>query len=466
LGKRLLKGVGSFGRGCLTVARRNGDLLVPLCISAGSLLVVLYVGVFRESPPSEFHSLGVAAENETSRGANKPFPRACRARQRSEWKKIAIPPETPASETGQLVARSLRPYADTCRTIMKPEPAPVVTSAEGRGLRMDIVVHVDPGFNPIPFTDQCGEATVDVVISGTQRFWRDHSKLHRRPTRVALGWDDRSGLGEIAGSNEGDDSLPLVALNADTLAPLHPTFFRDSDLSSYALEFGREGRAWMTELNWGGEIGKKPIHFRFVADWIEDRGVGSCYVVLPSLSANGALPGQEAAACALAQRPGEEPVSCTSEEVILDFLSHTDPPTHGRTVLSMGDATLDESAPEPNDYEAVWRPSAEHEGVDAEQLLREARFGRHAAPVWSCLPTQDLSYLRGESSSIPPAGSFTGNACGAFAIVEPPTADEIRTTIILIGSVVAAIFAERFFSVWFERRRRRNPVENQPEDSA
>ena len=464
-GSALLRGVRRVPLAAYRFARRNASILVPLIIAGLSLLVVLYVGVWRSPPPSQFHSLGFAAEGSAKRGSTQPFPPACRARPPGRFSKVDLPPETQAGATTGDTSADLGQYTDTCQSVLFPnrgshlvEPghprSRLVTSAFGRGLRMDIVVNAEPQLNLLPWSDQCGEATVDVVISGTQSFWKDHPRLGRRDTRFALGWDEGTQPRQTTRSivTAPDITKPLAALNVDNQAPLHPAFFPNSWLSQGALELEQRGDAFLTSARWGEEDSRKPIQFRFQADWVEPRGVGSCYVVLPSLSANNFVPGQQNAVCALAEPPAGPP-DCLSAEVV-ERLSYAEPPTFGRVVLSMGNGVLEESTPNQDDYESVWRPGPELEGHQ-EALLSAAEEGdKNSAPVWSCTPTQDLSFLRGRYASIAPSGSYAGNACGAIAVIEPPGAEETRTTIVIIGSIAVGIAAERFFEALFRRRRR------------
>src|SRR5947209_7511676 len=234
-----------------------------------------WVGVRTKTAPTNLHSLGVVVQVQgraaSSSGLNLPSSGSCRV----------------------------------CRTgtdIMRYNP--------GAGLRVDTVVSVHPKLIP----PSCGDAMVDMVISGSDAFWEQHDGLGPDGilTKIAVGWDGATHIGVPPGVTQpasAHDAPALTVFYDDPQGPLHPGFYLNGDL----LHDTRNAHQTMVRAfpptqpvglrtqiyNWGhirGRGGKPelhqwPLHLHFVANWVAPRGWGSCYVLLPSFLANGAFAG-------------------------------------------------------------------------------------------------------------------------------------------------------------------------------
>jgi hypothetical protein len=295
----------------------------------------------------------------------------------------------------------------------------------------------------------CGKARVDVVISGTRGFWREQDQLDSGVTRVALGWDRKTRLVPTKAATAAKPWM-LATLNPDPQAPLHPGFFLSSDKEFRHVppvhdyfekkESGRpllgvaaDVRDWRRSRGRRAGI-KKPLHFRFTtASWLERRAFGSCYVNLPTLPANGAIGGQVSAVKTLFGRKKQ-----------FNALTYAQPPTIGRTVLDVdGELSLGDTTPAPSDFEAVLFA----QGGSPQERVSDSINGNRsrAGPVWSCRPAQNLSYLRGQGTrAVPPEGSFSGNACGAVAVVAAPRADDLRGFAVLVLGILIGFFFDSF----------------------
>jgi hypothetical protein len=324
---------------------------------------------------------------------------------------------------------------------------PVLRYGRESGLRVDMLVHVHPTLR------SCGVARVDVVVSGTPGFWREHDNLRDGVTQVALGWDWDTKVVPAA-ARPGARRQLLATVNQDPQAPLHPAFYlnTDMDFGSHVPRvhsyFGPrkpggplQGIA-VDVRNWSRMHGrragaKKPLHFRFTTkSWLERRAFGSCYVNLPTLPANGAIIGQIDAVGALYGNP----------QKLFSALAYAQPPTLARTVLDVdGELSLGDTTPAPNDFEAVFYAQR---GTTAERLKTSIKGNEsRAGPVWTCRPSQSLAYLRGYgTTAVPPEQSFSGNACGAVAVVAVPRADDLRGFAVLVLGILIGFFAD-----WFTR---------------
>jgi hypothetical protein len=322
---------------------------------------------------------------------------------------------------------------------------PPVRYGANSGLRVDMLVHVHPTLLG------CGKARVDVVISGTRRFWRQHDELDRGTTQVALGWDPKTVISPPETAS-GRKARILTVLNADSQAPLHPAFYLEGDpefrhFPPVHQYVDRERNSELQQLGvaadvhaWGRERGnragyKKPIHFRFTTDsWLERRAFGSCYVNLPTLPANGAIGGQVNAVKTLYRGKRRRFIALTGAQ----------PPAIGRTVLDVdGEVSLGDATPAPDDFAAVLfaRSGTPQERSTATIYGNDSKAG----PVWTCRPAQTLSYLSGfGTKAVPPERSFSGNACGAVAVVSAPRADDLRGFAVLVLGILIGFFFDLF----------------------
>lgn len=415
-----------------------------------AVLVVLawWVGVHTDDPPAHPHSLGIAA-------------RVCVGPKRSErcGGELTISENIGRNLPSQV--RCSRCFNGT--DLMRYEPE--------AGLRVDMVVKVHPRVRFPYITTQCGQATVDMVISGTKAFWAQHNRLVpviRRQrgrkgtgkpipvtTEIALGWDPFTHLTRPAvrgiGTQPGSPALVAV-MTSDQQAPLHPALYTDGDLLGadipsvlpYPATRPRGLRIRLSNWGYRKTLEESPIHLHFVANWLARRGWGSCYVVLPSLLANGAFAATQNALAALVQGPVGNDVPLEAE---------AQPPSYGRVALAAtGSLSLGDTSPPPSDYEAI---AVDTHGTLPQRVNEFVTAGTgDLGPVWTCTPSDNLTYLSATSSQdIPATGSFAGNACGVVAVVNTPAANDIRATVLILLGVLIAIAFEYFFRVRPRLRR-------------
>lgn len=343
--------------------------------------------------------------------------------------------------------------------------SPIVRYNPGAGLRVDMVVSVNPGWF------SCGDASVDMVVSGTPAFWSQHDRLgellattHGLPKRrgavardsppryaqttLAIGWDPATAVTPPAGVRPLWNSPALVAfLPGEPQTPLHPSLLTSAMISGEghqnrvtAFPAARPVGLRTQIYNWEGTSAdphEYTLQLRFTANWVRTRGFGNCYVVIPSLLANGPFAGTQDALEALV---GTGDDTRTAVRTMNELLPYAQAPTFGRVALTTdGSVSLPDSSPAPDDFESVY-PGR---GVNALQnstnfaALSEGRL----SAVWSCTPTDDLQYLKG--LTIPPAGAYTGNECGAVAVVYAQGVTSFRTFLLIILGVLIALAFER-----------------------
>lgn len=418
--------------------------LSTLLVIAVLVVLAWWVGVHTDDPPTHPHSLGIVA-------------RVCIGPKQSERCGGAL-------GTWANVGRNL-PRGGQCAQCFNGTD--LMRYEGGAGLRVDMVVKVHPRVTFPYLATECGTATVDMVISGTEGLWTEHNRLGpvvpraegrggtgkpvQVATEIALGWDPFTRLTRPAGTaiDAQQGSPALVALiTPDQQAPLHPALYTDSDLLSGDTPSvvpypGKGPRGLRIRIsNWADRqtLSESPIHLHFSANWLAGRGWGSCYVVLPSLLANGAFAATQNALAALMQRPVG-----SGRDVHLE--SEAQPPSYGRVALATtGSLSLGDTSPAPSDYEAI--------AVDTHGTLQErvnefvtAGTGK-LGPVWACTPSDNLTYLSARTPrNIPDTGSFAGDACGVVAVVDAPAANDIRATVLIVLGVLIAIAFERLFRV-------------------
>ncbi len=332
-----------------------------------------------------------------------------------------------------------------------------------------MVVSVHPRLFPWP---NCGDATVDMVVSGTPAFWEQHDRLgpavvKRRRfgrsvlTQIAIGWDASTKISLPPGVKQpaaAGGSPALVVFFDDPQAPLHPGFYVNSDLTANKNAHQTKVTPYpsarpvglLTQIyNWGyaphhatgiqRDVHEWPLHLHFVANWVAPRGWGSCYVLLPSLLANGAFAGTQNALETLL------PTHPTANELPLGLLAQAQPPSYGRIALAAkGSFSLADTSPAPTDFEAIFVGTHGSLGQRAGELA--ARSGGNLGPVWACQPSDDLSYLTAHAPrGVPGSGSFPGDACGAVAVVDAVGASDVRAIVLIVFGVLIALAFERFF---------------------
>jgi hypothetical protein len=236
---------------------------------------------------------------------------------------------------------------------------------------------------------------------------------------------------------------------------LHPAFYTDADLTTPGDAHQTAVQGFPTHdavglqtqiFNWGytgdqvrGSLVREPhgwpLQLHFVANWVQSRGWGSCYVLIPSLLANGAFAGTENAIKALFD----------TTDLPTQLLSEAQPPSYGRVALAVtGSLSLSDTSPAPTDFEAIFVGTKGTRADRARQLALES--GGRLGPVWACQPSEDLRYLTAPGANgIPQTGSFAGDACGAIAVVYAAGASDFRVVFLIVIGVLIALACERFF---------------------
>jgi hypothetical protein len=437
---------------------RRWRVLPLLCLVVLSYLA-WYIGIRTDPVPSTVHSLGVVARVVNGyriAGANVTAGSGCEA----------------------------------CGS------SPLIRYNPGAGLRVDMVVSVDPNWF------SCGSASVDMVISGTPAFWREHDRLgtlyppppqrpnrkHRRAggqvaarrhggtaspahvpahrsvpaapvyaqTQIALGWDPETIVSPPANEQPSGRRAVLVSfLPGEPQTPLHPSLLPTGTVLTEGHSnivtmfppshpFGLRTRIY----DWAGtpgDVHEYTLQVRFTANWVRGRGFGNCYVLIPSLLANGAFAGTQDALEALVGQGGD-----TNDAVqqMNELMPYAQAPSFGRVALATtGSLDISDSSPQPQDFESVYtgRGANSFSNVVSFAALNKGRL----SGVWSCTPADDLSYLRG--LTIPSPGAFAGSACSAVAVVYAQGASSFRAFILIIFGVLIALAVERLF-VGGERR--------------
>jgi hypothetical protein len=419
---------------------RRWRVLPILGIIAFSL-AAWYIGIRTRALPTTVHSLGVVARvvgGDSVRGANVTAGHHCPACMRR---------------------------------------SPIMRYNPGAGLRVDMVITVNPSWF------SCGNASVDMVVSGTPAFWQQHNRLgvlrparlrvHRRaktPLRVtlrdpapahtaqpdapkaktmlAVGWDPATTVTPPSGPSAPANSPALVAfIPGEPQTPLHPSLLtsamivKEREPTKVTAFPADKPLGLRTQLyNWAGtphDPHRYTLQLRFTADWVRPRGFGNCYVVIPSLLANGPFAGTQDALEALVGNGNE---TAQAVRTMNKLLPYAQAPSFGRVALTTdGSLSLPDSSPAPDDFESVYSGG----GVNALQNSTDFAAlskGRLSA-VWSCTPTDDLRYLKGPSA--PSETAYTGNECGAVAVVYAQGVSSFRAFVLIILGVLIALAFER-----------------------
>jgi hypothetical protein len=388
-----------------------------------------YVGIRTKEMPTQVHSVGVVARvtgGDSIAGANVTAGSHCEACLRS---------------------------------------SPIVRYNPDAGLRVDMVVSVNPGWF------SCGNASVDMVVSGTPAFWTQHDRLGELPatnhglpkgavggasasppqyaqTTLAIGWDPGTVVTPPAGVRPLWNSPALVVfLPGEPQTPLHPSLLTSAMISGEghqnrvtAFPAARPVGLRTQIYNWEGTTAdphEYTLQMRFTANWVHSRGFGNCYVVIPSLLANGPFAGTQNALEALVGTGND---TRAAVRTMNELLPYAQAPTFGRVALTTdGSVSLADSSPAPDDFESVYPGRGVNALQNATNFAALSK-GRLSA-VWSCSPTDDLQYLKG--LTIPPAGAYTGNECGAVAVVYAQGVSSFRTFLLIILGVLIALAFER-----------------------
>jgi hypothetical protein len=288
------------------------------------------------------------------------------------------------------------------------------------GFRTDVVMHVPRGpvgcRNPV---------SVTAVISGTPALWEQPTYAIDHLAHFAIG----------IYSEAGRISNLKVGVATDALAPISPEFA--SPLSSpqdqgILLEFDSPRIQTNSDYAVGTASGsitewtksRAPLVVKFDANWVVRRSLGSCYVLLPSLTGKSDL-GSDGALRAAVNRIGgylegygnAGPVSLVAG-------------SYGRIKLAVDANVLgDQSSPRSAGFdagqsEAIWTCAASP--LEVNNTIEGMQLGpAHRGTV---VPSNQL--LPGESS------------CGGFAVITMPIYEPFNSLALILIGVVVSICVE------------------------
>jgi hypothetical protein len=306
---------------------------------------------------------------------------------------------------------------------------PPVPPRPGDGFALGLGVTVEGCDQPVQVT---------LVATGTAEYWQDNAAAIPRDASFKLGIPTSGLRGPVTfgtGSNISDVTEPIAATpHPKGIANPEQAPVEDMTVISGSIP------DWARKLS--------PVVAKFDADWLTERGQGTCYLALPALTGNlTAFGSQEAAGHAknsgqaLANslpRGGSSaqlPTFESDRNGLFTVLRPRDEIVHGNAtvvVASGGNVLVDKSVPPPNTVE-------------------------RGDPTWSCGRPVGTSEAIGEApgGSVPDIllgrgrgaiGSFSksrltrelGSNCGGYVAVEQGDAGERRdVTLLMVGIGIA-----------------------------
>jgi hypothetical protein len=152
-------------------------------------------------------------------------------------------------------------------------PAKPLLPTDKRGFAVALATRVDSCSNPV---------TATLVAAGTAEYWSDYRATVRGATH------ESSELPFLIVLPQGVTGRPIVGLasaGADIEDPFNARFATTSDIQWKVIPI-REGTAIEgTVVDW--PITLRPLMVQFRANWLEPRGLSSCYVRVPALAGTG-----------------------------------------------------------------------------------------------------------------------------------------------------------------------------------
>jgi hypothetical protein len=149
-------------------------------------------------------------------------------------------------------------------------PAKPVLPSDKRGLAVALATRVDSCSNPV---------TATLVAAGTAEYWSDYRAIVRPTTNESVRLPF---LIVLPKGVTGRPSVGLAANGTDIEDPFDARFATTADIQWKVVSI-REGTAIRgTVTDW--PITLRPLMVRFRANWLEPRGLSSCYVRVPALT--------------------------------------------------------------------------------------------------------------------------------------------------------------------------------------
>jgi hypothetical protein len=292
---------------------------------------------------------------------------------------------------------------------------PPASAQPGRGVAVGMSVSVR----------DCNEsAHVRLVASGTAEYWIDNASRLGRDPEFKLSVPESSPKNiEIGTTYFANDVVNPAKADSDA-----------EGVSAKRIEAnGRHTVITGRVPNWGKRLGSVVVSFD--ADWLLDRGLGTCYVRLPTMSGSSTAFAAELAAGRARESVEDLPPVPPQTPVVTDIGSGLvaiyrveEEIVHGNaSVLAQegGDVLSDESLPPPDTHvngNPTWvcrsRPSTS--GVVGETPPKSV---------------PDFLFGKGKASGVASAAEIErelGSTCDGFAVVAEQDADEQRDLVILL----------------------------------
>jgi hypothetical protein len=305
---------------------------------------------------------------------------------------------------------------------------PPVPPRRGDGFAVGLGVEVERCDQPVH---------VKLVVAGTAEYWQDNASRIPRDGSFKVGVP-ASGLQEGptygTGTNISDVIEPIDAEpHTAGIANGEETTVQDMTVISGSI------RNWSRKLS--------PVVVKFDADWLTDRGQGSCYLALPALTGILTAFGTEQAAgrakhsartlanslphgSISAKRPTIE----SDRNGLFAVLRPRAEIVHGNAtviVKSGGAVLVDKSIPPPNTIERGDPTWSCGQPVGKSEYIHEARLGSTPDILLSDAGT-------GGSYSKHRLTRELGSNCSGFVAVEEEDAGERRdVTLLLVGILIA-----------------------------
>jgi hypothetical protein len=322
--------------------------------------------------------------------------------------------------------------------VVSPEPG---ATGDGNGFAVGMAISVRG----------CGERVhVTVVANGTADYWqrRAHGFPSRVPVRIALPGTDLRGLAVGVTDNATAVGLPTRAVRETR------TFFRPDPPRETAGITAVSGTVfyWSKHLN--------SIVATFDADWLEPRGIGTCYLRLPALTGGLSVLAAQTARGRVSARPKtRRPVIRSVRTGLAAVYEPALETTLASTTVTVEDGDVDDAASRPG-------PDQTFEGN----------------PVWACETSPPVARElrdrpRGPVADIVSGSSTAGGAyseayikdtrgteCDGTAVIVERSAGTKRDLLLLalgatfsLGAAIAAETALRPADAPRRAARRRRP---------
>jgi hypothetical protein len=305
------------------------------------------------------------------------------------------------------------------------------------------------------FVKDCGEPVrVVLVANGTAEFWRDQARVvpHRAPFRFAVPGTDLRAVKLGVSTDATDISNPIYA---------------DPEKHGYFTADPARETNGVTVLS--GHVFDWPARLSavvasFQADWLSDRGIGSCYLSLPSLTGALTVLATNQALGRVSRDPREiaqpgVPIVRSERTGLAAVYNPRLETTYGTTtvVVAGGDVLAEGSLPAPDqtiDGNSTW--VCETKPARSRALVEAAKPGGRADLLISRDKTgaaYSRAYLR----------DARGTDCSSVAVVIENRAGTLRDLVLLLlgaslslgAAIVVEGLLDRLRPAQRQHRRRR-----------